>query len=73
MTRTLHWYKINRMVVQRLWDSLAHQPQSREIIANDTTHSSDMYKWFIAHSDIETNRYFQSDDFEYNQKYSFKG
>ena len=60
----LHKEKINEKVVRVTWDNLSHE--IRDIIANDSLHLSETFKWFTAHCEAETNRLFNDPDFYYN-------
>ena len=68
--KTLHWLKIHRIALRRMWGNLSDE--SREIVASDTLGLSETLKWFNTQIENETNRLYEDPDFSYNSPYTFQ-
>ena len=52
-----------------MWGNLSQE--ARDIIAADTHHLSETFKWFHTQVENETNRLFEDGDFSYNNPFTF--
>jgi hypothetical protein len=65
-----HFWDLHRIFARQLWDSLS--VSSREIIANDVDHSSEMFKYFEASVMSETRQVFLNEEHKLNNPDRFK-
>ena len=70
MKKSLHYQRILKRVVARLWDNLSGR--ERETIASDVTHETELYKWFNATVLAEAKAKYESPTYWMNDEYSFK-
>lgn len=65
-----HWRNIHRKVCRRLWSEI--DQWLRDIIANDTAHTTSQYRWFETKVNADTERLFQDPEYYFNQPDTFK-
>lgn len=65
----MHYWRINARVARRVWTDCPGY--IRDIIANDTTKSSEAYKWFVKKVDDDTNYLYLDADYYDNNPDTF--
>ena len=68
--KSLHYSKILKRVVTRMWDTLPSR--EREIIAADVDRETELGKWFDATVAAEAKAKYESPTYWMNDPYSFK-
>jgi len=68
--KSLHYQKILKRVVARLWDSLSRREQA--IVAGDVERETEMAKWFHATALAEAKAKYESPTYWMNDIESFK-
>ena len=70
MTNSLHYGKILKRVVTRLWDTLSNS--ERAIVAADVERETQIAKWFDATVAAETKAKYESPSYWMNEAASFQ-
>lgn len=67
---TIHFWRIHQRVMRRLWTELTLPIQ--DIIANDTEHKSEEFKWFEDKVMTDATRLYEDENYHDNNIWTFK-
>lgn len=70
MIKTNHFRRIHQRVARALWGDLGLRTQ--DIIANDTEHKSEEFKWFEEKVMADATRIYEDSEYHDNNPWTFK-
>jgi hypothetical protein len=70
MRKPLHYWRIHSRVCRRLWTDISER--TRHIIASDSEHETEEYKWFEKKVAEDTQRLFEDPTYYDNAEFSFR-
>ena len=68
--KSQHYARIHRRVATRLWSDLPQR--TRDIIAADSAHETDEFKWFDSKVAMDANKLYQWPEYYDNSEFSFR-
>jgi hypothetical protein len=67
---SLHYLRIHAKVWRRLWSEIPNR--MRDIIAADTEHRTEQYKWFESKVEDDARRLYEDPNYFDNAEYTFR-
>lgn len=68
--KTKHFWRIHQRVLRRVWQELPDI--TRDQIANDVLHDTELYKWFDAKVNSDALRLYEDEAYYDNQEWTFR-